>query len=199
MRVGLIGGIGSGKSLLARALERRGAEVIDADRIGHRLLDDPEVKQALVDHWGREVLQDDGRIDRKAVGRRVFADPQELKFLNRTVHPRLVVEVRRRLDELDGPDVPMVVIDAALLIEFGLDELCDRVIFVDAPRESRAARVREHRGWSARELELRESSQISLTEKRRRADMVIENHTTPDHVEHQVERLWSALSDPGTR
>lgn len=199
MRVGLIGGIGSGKSLVARALERRGAKVIDGDRIGHALLQNPEVKQALVDHWGADIVQDDGAIDRKAVGARVFADKQELEFLNRTVHPELVDEVRRRLDELDGPDVPMVVIDAALLIEFGLDELCDRVIFVDAPQESRAARVHQHRGWSVRELEQRESSQISLTEKRRRADMVIENHTTPDHVERQVERLWSALSDPGNR
>lgn len=174
--IGLLGGIGSGKSLVARQFASLGCGVIDADALAREALDEPAVREQLVRWWGPGVVGADGRADRKAIGRIVFDHPEELGKLESLIHPR-VLERRRRLVERfqADPAVVAIVDDTPLLLEKGLESGCDVLVFVKAPRDTRLARVRESRGWDDAELARRESRQWPLDKKEGRADYVLEN------------------------
>jgi dephospho-CoA kinase len=192
--VGLIGGMGSGKSLVAKELARRGARVISGDQLGHEALRQPEIRARAVERWGTDVLDEHGEVDRRKVGAIVFADPAERRALEALVFPwiergiRDAIEAARR-----DPGVPLVVLDAAIMLEAGWDGACDRLIFVDAPRETRLRRLAEQRGWSAKEVDARESAQMPVPEKKRRADYVLDNSGPPEALARQVEDLWRTL------
>ena len=194
--VGLLGGIGSGKTLVARQLGQMGACVLDADQAGHQVLESPDVKQAAIERWGSSILAADGRIDRRRLAEIVFAPTTEglaeRSFLQQLTHPRiacrLVAEARRQARE----GFRVAVLDAPLLLEAGWDKLCDILVFVDAPQPLRLARV-QARGWSAKEFADREGVQASLDLKRRRADWVIDNSGSPEQTRVQVVRLWDWL------
>ncbi len=192
--VGLSGGIGSGKSAVAGILAELGAAVINSDELNRQELEEQEVRDALASWWGPGVLGPDGRIDRSAVARIVFADEAQRHRLEGLMHPR--IEKRRAAltarYELD-PRIRMIVIDAPLLYEAGLDRQCDAVIFVDAPRELRLARVRETRGWSDAELERREKNQQPLEMKRARANYTCTNNSDLDDLRRQVESIFSRI------
>ncbi len=188
--VGLIGGIGSGKSRVAAAFARRGARVVSGDEAGHEALRQPEVKQRLVERWGPEVLGPDGAIDRRRVAARVFADPAELEALQAVVWPWITARLREQVAAARAePGVRLVVLDAAVLLEAGWDGECDRVVYVDVPRATRLRRLAEGRGWSAKEVETRERAQLSLTDKASRADDAVDNSGTPGATECQVDAL----------
>ncbi len=173
--IGLAGGIGSGKTEVARILDGLGCVVADADAIARQALREPEVRDTLVGWWGDDVLGADGEIDRAAVASIAFGDPQERRRLEAIVHPR--VEARRReLFDAAPPEAPALVIDAPLLFETGLDSECDAVIFVDADEAIRRKRVVGSRGWEAAEIDRREESQLPLDQKRARADYVLRNN-----------------------
>ncbi len=168
--LGLTGGIGSGKSTVAGIFRKSGAVVIDADALGHRVLEIPRVRKALVREFGPVILDAAGRIDRPALGRAAFRNRNTVERLNRRVHPEILRRIRKELSRARG----WVVLDAALLFETRLEGLCDRVAFVQAPRRLRLERVRK-RGWSGRELKRREAMQAPLAEKKRKSDVVIDN------------------------
>src|SRR5262249_20846035 len=152
--IGLIGGMGSGKSLVAHELERRGAKVISGDRLGHEALRQPEIRDRLIKRWGTQILDNDGKIDRPKVAAIVFADPAERRALEALVHPW----IERRLGEEVAaaeadPAIGLVVLDAAVMLEAGWNKMCDRLVYVDAPREVRLRRLAEQRGWTAKEVE----------------------------------------------
>ncbi len=191
--IGLVGGIGSGKSEVARVLADEGCVVIDSDAEARRLIQSTSVRDTLVSWWGDEILAEDGTVDRKKVAQIVFSDPEERKRLEGLLHP-LIHEARQRKIR-ENADVPAIVIDAPLLYEAGVDRECDAVIFVDAPREARLARVREHRGWDEDELARREASQMTIEEKRRRADVVIRNDASLEELRRRVRRVFSDLRD----
>ncbi len=191
--IGLVGGIGSGKSEVARVLADEGCVVIDSDAEARRLIQSTSVRDTLVSWWGDEILAEDGTVDRKKVAQIVFSDPEERKRLEGLLHP-LIHEARQRKIR-ENADVPAIVIDAPLLYEAGVDRECDAVIFVDAPREVRLARVREHRGWDEDELARREVSQMTIEEKRRRADVVIRNDASLEELRRRVRRVFSDLRD----
>jgi dephospho-CoA kinase len=183
--VGLLGGIGSGKSAVAAELARQGAMVLDADVLGHEALRQPEVRDAALARWPA-ARGPEGEVDRRALAKLVFADPAERRALEGMTHPW----IKRRVEEaIRGATAPLVVLDAAVMLEAGWDGVCDRLVFVDAPREARLARVAARRGWSAEELEGREAAQLTLTEKRSRADHVIDNSSSLDRLGQQVEDL----------
>ncbi|MGH7243987.1 MAG: dephospho-CoA kinase [Phycisphaerales bacterium] len=171
--LGLVGGIGAGKSAVARELESRGALVLDSDTRAKAVLETPEAKTTLVSWWGPGILVD-GKVDRKRVADIVFADPQERRRLEAFVHPQLRAGRRADIDSAASRNVRIVVIDAPLLLEAGVDKECDAVVFVDAPREQRLERVRS-RGWDDQELARREAAQMLLSEKRARSTYVIQN------------------------
>ncbi len=189
--IGLVGGIGSGKSEVARMLADEGCVVIDSDAEARRLIQSRQVRDTLVSWWGPEILADDGTVDRKKVARIVFSDPAQRERLEALLHPLIHQARQARIRE--HPDASAIVIDAPLLYEAGVDRECDTVIFVDAPRELRLARVRVRRGWDEDEFVRREASQMPVEEKRRRADVVIRNASTLEDLREQVRRMFSDL------
>ncbi|HYF14981.1 MAG TPA: dephospho-CoA kinase [Phycisphaerales bacterium] len=190
--LGLVGGIGAGKSSVARILEDMGFLVMDADRSAKEALDRPDVRGALVSWWGERVLGPDGRIDRRAVGDIVFADPAERRRLEELVHPIVKAGRGGLVERAFEEGRSGVVIDAPLLFEAGSDADCDAVIFVDAPLEQRRARVRS-RGWSDEELSRREAAQLPLDEKKRRSDAVVVNDTDLETLRRRVAGVVSDL------
>jgi dephospho-CoA kinase len=190
MVVGILGGIGSGKSAVAAEFARRGARVIPADQIGHEALRQERVRQEVVCRWGPDMLDEKGEIERCKLGAIVFGDPAERKALEALVHPW----IRKRIEEevaraKADPAVRLIVLDAAILMEAGWHDVCDRLVYVDAPREVRLARVARQRGWAGPELEDRERAQLPLTEKQVRADHVLDNSSTLEHLGRQVDEL----------
>ena len=191
--IGIIGPPGSGKSAVMGAFEECGAEVLSLDAIGHELLADADVKALIQDAFGDGVFEPDGAVSRTKLGARVFADPAELARLNAIVHPRLVAEAKKRIAawrERTGEGRRGLVIEGALLVEFGLDETCDHVVLVAAPFDVRLQRVAEGRGWTREELERRERAQLSDGQRRARSDTVIDNVSTLNDVRTTVMGLW---------
>jgi len=195
--VGLVGRAGSGKSTVARALERGGIPVIEADRLGHEVTDrDPEVRARLMEEYGAEIYLADGALDRKRVGARVFADPAALQRLNRLVHPRLLALLRARLEALrSSGHRGTVVVDAALMLDWGFERECDAVIAVTAPESEQIARLRRARGWTEEQARARLAAQRTDAEFAAAADAVIENRGRESELEaaalETLERLRS--------
>jgi len=194
IRIGLTGNIASGKSEVARMLADRGATIIDADELAREAVE-PET-QALKDiikRWGKDVLNQDGGLDRAALRQIVFADQNELDALNRIVHPgvtrlrdREVARARERGD-------PIVVCVIPLLFERNIVEEFDAIILVDAPRPLRLERLVATRGLEATEAMNMIASQMPAELKRARADFVVENDGSLDKLERDVDALWSSL------
>ncbi len=189
--IGLLGGVGAGKSLVAAQLAQLGCEVVDADRIGHALLDEPRIRQAVRERFGDEVFDPSGRVDRQRLGRRVFDSPGDLQALETILQPDLTERVRRAVLDARGGTAAAVVLDAPLILEKGLDALCDVMVYVRAPVEVRQDRVRRARGWDPSEVVRREASQVSLKTKQDRADYIVDNSASPEHTLEQIRAILS--------
>ena len=192
--LGVAGGIGSGKSALTRAFERLGFGVVDADGVAKALLDRDDVRAHMVDWWGPDILDAGGRVDRKRVARIVFGDMGARTRLEGLVHPLVVARCEEVVEEARRAGRVGVVIDAPLLFEAGLDEMCDAVVFVDAREVVRERRVAQSRGWDPAELWRREAAQMDLEEKKRRSRFTVENNS-PDLsvLEGQADRIYAIL------
>jgi dephospho-CoA kinase len=200
--LGLIGGIGGGKSAVAAALARRGAVVLDADSVGRALLTRKPVRARLVAHFGARILDRTGAggpdhappIDRRALAAIVFADAAERRALEAIVHPRMRRFFERAIARaVRQGQARAVVLDAAVLLEAGWDALCDLVVFVDAPRDRRLARLQEQRGWTEAMLAARERAQWPLVAKRGWADAIVVNDAGLPQLDAEVDRLWTVL------
>lgn len=194
--LGIVGGVASGKSAVAQAFAHRGAAVVDADQVGHEVLQEPEVVADFRKRWGESVVGPDGEIIRSEVAQRVFVTEgvaaSEREFLNSVTHPRIGQRLQRRLEELRSQGTALTVLDAALLYETGWDQLCDGVVFVDASPDIRRQRALS-RGWSAEQFAGREASQWPVDDKKSRASWVIDNSGSLDDLEPQVENLYRSL------
>jgi dephospho-CoA kinase len=198
--VGLIGGIGSGKSVAAATLAGLGAFVLDADAIGHVLLEQSPCRDRVLERFGEGVLEPFGEvgvrrsIDRKALGAVVFSSPGALRDLEAILHPTMRKTFEKAIARQSRRgDVPMIVLDAAFLYEAGWDTLCDSVVFVDASPETRLARLEASRGWSSEGLAAREKAQGPLEEKRRQADHLLPNDGPLDRLAEEIKALWPRL------
>lgn len=191
--IGIIGGIGSGKSFVASLLEELGACVIRSDDLVHQVYARPQVKSVLKQWWGEGVFKPDGSVDRKAIAHRVFSDSRQRARLEQLIHP-LVNEERQRIMEQkqEDPLVKAFVWDTPLLVETGLHHQCDAVIFVDAPWEVRLQRVSQ-RGWDAQELLRRENSQLPLDKKREISDYIVSNAANTASARSQVRQIFSQI------
>jgi dephospho-CoA kinase len=195
--IGLVGGIASGKSLVAHQLESLGAGILDGDRMGHEVLRMPEVEQIARERWGERVMDDVGRINRSALAKVVFAPPpdgpRELEFLEQLTHPRIGQRLREQAEAMAGSGkYRALVIDAPVMLEAGWHTICDRIVYVEAPYEVRRSRALK-RGWSEADFAAREGAQESLDVKRRHADIMIDNSGSADSTREQVERFWHTL------
>ena len=185
--VGLAGGVGSGKSTVAAIFRKQGAVGIDADQLGHAVLAWPRVRNGLVRDWGTRILRR-GRVDRKILAGLAFRSRATIGRLNRRVHPEILREIRGRIDRAPG----WVVLDAALLFETGADALCDKIVFVSAPRAVRLRRVRS-RGWDPGEIRRRERFQLPAAYKKKKADYVIDNAGSKSRTEGQIRKICDEL------
>lgn len=191
--IGLTGGIGSGKSTVATMLAELGAQVIDADRIGHEAYRPGSDGFArVVEAFGPGVVAADGAIDRNALGAVVFADPDARARLNAIVHPLIAAEIAARVAAA-GPSAVPLVIEAAIMLEAGWRGLVDRVWVVSVGRETAIARTTVARGLSRAEVERRLGAQMPDAERRRLGNVVIENDGTFAELRAQVEAAWRTV------
>ena len=196
--IGLIGGVASGKSWVAREFQRLGAKVLDADRAGHEVLKEPSVMQALRNRWGNAVFNPLGAVNRAAVARIVFAPPPagppELTFLEQITHPLIGERLRTEAATYAlEPGSQVAILDAPVLLKAGWDKLCDRILFVDAPFEVRLARALQ-RGWTRAEFAAREAAQEPLAEKRGQADLILDNSGSPEESRSKIAALWPSMT-----
>jgi dephospho-CoA kinase len=187
--VGLTGGIGAGKSLVARRLSELGALVIDSDALAREVVraGSPGLAE-VVAAFGEQILRPDGELDRPALGRIVFNDSEKRRQLEHIVHPR----VRARAAEIvrAAPPDAIVVNDVPLLVEAGLSATYDLVLVVLAPVDVRVARLERDRGMAPDEARSRIAAQASDDERRAVADVVIENDGSPEQLRDAVDRAW---------
>ena len=191
--IGLLGGVASGKSLVARLLVQQGAGLLDADRAGHEVLRLPRIEAAAKERWGKDIFGGDGRIDRAVLGRIVFAGPpegpRERTYLEQLTHPEIGRRLKQQSEAMVASGTAAVVLDAPLLLESGWDRLCEELVFVDAPVDVRLARAAA-RGWDKEDFWAREAVQESLDQKRGRADVTIDNSGSPEQTRAQIEHYW---------
>ena len=194
--VGLIGGIASGKSTVARLLQDRGALWIDSDRLAHQVLNSDEAIALLRARFGDDIVLANQQVDRSRLASFVFGDSSSArankKWLEELIHPRVRAITEQRIAQA-GSDYSFIVIDAPLLIEAGWAERCDRVLFVDAPQTLREQRAAE-RGWSTDELHKREAGQLPLAEKKQRATDIVSNSGSLPELATQVDRFVASLA-----
>lgn len=198
LKVGLTGGIGAGKSEVSRLLVRRGAVLVDADRIAREVVEPGTPGLAsVVETFGPGILAADGTLDRPALGAIVFADPDRLAALNALVHP-LVAARSAELERAAGPDA-IVVHDVPLLAENGLAPLYDLVVVVDAAPETQLDRLVRLRGMTERDARARMAAQATREQRLAVADLVVDNDGPLDDLEPQVRRIWADLTARATR
>jgi dephospho-CoA kinase len=191
--IGLIGGIGAGKSQAAADFARRGARVINADDFAHAALRDPFIRQQIVERWGHDLLDERGEIVRRKLGAIVFGDDAQRHELEEMVHPWIEHQMNDAVAEAQNDRcVRLIVLDAAIMLEAGWNDICDKLVFIDAPRDLRQKRVRQQRGWTAQELEARERAQLALTKKAAQADHVLDNSADLPHLSRQIDDLLRA-------
>lgn len=189
--IGLTGGIGVGKSTVAALLAELGATIVDCDNLG-RLVVEPGglAYQGVLDHFGEEILQDDGSFDRAALGSRVFSDHAELAALNAITHPAIDIEIANRIrSAAAGP----VVLDMAILVETELGAgQYQSVLVVEAPLEVRLERLRSDRGMTDEQSMARITSQADDEARRAVADHIIVNDATLAELTARVAQFWTA-------
>lgn len=192
--IGLTGGIGAGKSTVAGLLKQLGAAVIDADQLCHEQLSIPAVSETLQEWWGRRILTDDGQVDRQAVASIVFSAPEQLCRLEDLLYPRIHKEREKLASSyMADANVKAIVFDIPKLVETGLDEECDAIIFVEVDAAIRLERIRSARRWEASDLQQREKLLDPLDKKRAIADYVVINNSTETELLPQLKRILSAV------
>jgi dephospho-CoA kinase len=193
--VGLVGRAGSGKSAVASTLAADGAIVIEADLVGHEVTDqDPEVRAALAREYGEDIYRSDGRLDRERVATSVFRDPAARARLDRLVHPRLVARLEERLEGLRARGARgVVVLDAALLLEWGLERDCDAVIAVTAPQSEQVGRLMRSRGWTEAEARSRLMAQRTDEAFSAAADVTLDNTGSIEDLARRARAAVAAL------
>lgn len=197
MRVGLTGGIGSGKTTVARMLAERGAVVVDADQIARELVEPGGAALAeLVTEFGPRILQADGSLSRAELAAMAFSDPKATERLNAIMHPLIRIEAERRIGE--EPQAPVVVYDMPLLVETGQADLVDVVVVVDVPEEVQLDRAVRLRGLDEDDVQRRMSVQASREDRLARADVVIDNSGGLPRTHEQVDALWDRLTESGS-
>ncbi len=196
MKVGLTGGVATGKTLVSKELKKLGAHVIDADVISREITGPgAPAYMEIVNEFGEGILREDKTIDRKALGRIVFSDPEKLSVLNRITHPRIIERINSEiaaLEERHGDD-PLIIVDAALLIEAGLQKDMEKVIVVYADEEKQIERIMKRDGLSEREAGQRIKAQMPIALKLKHADFEVNNNGGIEETLRYVKELYGKI------
>ncbi|MDT8300225.1 MAG: dephospho-CoA kinase [Sedimentisphaerales bacterium] len=195
--IGILGGIGSGKSTIAAEFAKLGCKVIDADRIAHELLQEPPVREKVVGLFGQAVLDSSGKIDRRKLAEIVFADDHMLASLNRIIHPLVLQRTQEFIERFKNQNqIKAIILDMPLLVEVGWHKKCDKLIFVDCEQKLRQERAKK-KGFDKKQIKIRENFQISLDNKASLADNTIENNSDFSAIAKQVTEIFSYIVDNG--
>jgi len=193
--VGLTGNTGSGKSIVAQILKDRGAEVIDADSIGQSILLHKDIKARLSSLLGTGIFNDDGEIDRDVLGKLVFSDNTLLKNFNSIVHPLLLNLLREKIEELKKSGVQLIIVDAALIPEWGFNKKLDLTVVVISPWSNRLKRVMSKFNLNEEEALNRMNSQMPEEERIKYGDIIIENDESVVVLEKRSYELYNMLME----
>ena len=194
--IGILGGVGSGKSTVAAEFAKLGCKVIDADKIAHELLESEAVKEKIVASFGKAILDSAGKINRKKLGDVVFADADKLSLLNNIIHPLVLERAEQLIKQINRQNqIKAIVLDMPLLAEVGWDRRCDKLIFVDCKRQLRVNRAKKTSLFDENQRKIRENFQISLDNKRNIADNVISNNSGFSILVRQVVDIFSCIVD----
>lgn len=195
LKVGLTGGIASGKSTVSEAFARLGAKVLDADEVAREVVLPGKPAWTKLRHtFGSEFFHPDGRLSRSKLRRLVFADPEQRSRLNAIVHPEVMREIDFRFEQLtSSTEHGVVLVDVPLLIEVGVAHRFDKVVVVYVDESVQVMRLMQRDGLSREEARQALSVQIDLREKAKKADFVIDNSGTPEETQAQVEKVWQEL------
>ncbi|MBN1795795.1 MAG: dephospho-CoA kinase [Sedimentisphaerales bacterium] len=189
--IGILGGIGSGKSTVAGEFARFGCAVIDADKIAHNLLQEPPIKDKVVSLFGAGLLDTNGNIDRQRLGEIVFSNMEKLSLLTDMIHPPVLDRTALLIEQFQHDDsVKAIVLDMPLLMEVGWDKRCDTLIFVECDRQKRVQRAKKSGIFNENQLKFRENFQISLDKKRNIAENTIDNNSGLMALARQVSELF---------
>ncbi|PHS17663.1 MAG: dephospho-CoA kinase [Blastopirellula sp.] len=195
--IGILGGIASGKSQVAQMLAELGAEVLNADQVGHQVLLEPEIKSAIEKRFGSSVFDADQQIDRQRLAGIVFGEDQHSKQalldLEKITHPAIGKKLAEKILEIRQNELtPAIVLDAPVMLKSGWNCFCDSILFVASEHQDRVGRAAE-RGWSQADFDAREANQEKLNEKQKMADYIIYNTGTIDELRQQVKQFWTQL------
>ena len=191
--IGLTGAPGSGKSEAARFFQEAGALVVQADQLAHEALLDPQVRKTVTEEFGQSILGPGGEIERPRLGAIVFGKPDRLAKLNSILHP----EVRKRFERLErnARKDEVIVYEIPLLFETGMEERFHYIIVVSAPEKERLARVQSRSSWTEEEFHARDTAQMPLTEKEKKADLVIINDTDRSALKEKIFEFYRILME----
>ena len=193
--VGLTGGIASGKSTVSRMLGELGVPVVDADVLARQIVEPGRpAYRAIVREFGRGVLQADGTLDRKKLGQQVFSDPVKLSRLNALTHGRIAYAARRAVAAHIAAGAKLVVYDAALIVEQGVQRKLDALVVVSVPEQTQLSRLMERDHLGATAARQRLAAQLPLATRLAAATHVIDNSGTPEQTRSQVLQLWKQLT-----
>ena len=192
--IGIIGGIGSGKSTVAAEFARLGCKVIDADKIAHDLLEKKAAKKKIVDFFGQTMLNSAGKVDHRKLADIVFADADKLSSLNKIIHPLVLRRVEELIKQYNSQnEVKAIVLDMPLLVEVGWARRCDKLIFVDCKRQLRIDRAKKIGVFNENQIKIRENFQISLDNKADIADNTVDNNSDFSALARQVTDIFSYI------
>jgi dephospho-CoA kinase len=196
--IGILGALCSGKSTVAAEFAKLGCAIIDADKIAHELLEEPSVKNKVVEFFGERILDPQGRVDRKKLGDLVFANGHKLAELNKLLHPGVLERVEQLIEQYNAKNrVKAIVLDMPLLVEVGWAQRCDKLVFVDCKTQLRAKRAKKMGYSGEKQLKIRENFQISLDNKAAIADNILDNNSGFSELTEQVAKTFSYITDNG--
>jgi dephospho-CoA kinase len=196
--IGILGGIGSGKSTVANQFAKLGCKVIDADEIAHELLERQDVIKKVKASFGQAILNSQGKINRSKLAKIVFGDSAKISILNEIIHPLVLARTEALIKEYSGQnEVKAIVLDMPLLMEVGWEKRCDRLIFVDCRADLRLKRAEKMGIFSEESLKIRENFQISLDKKKDIADNAIDNNSGFEALAEQVADILSDVLSNG--
>ena len=192
LKIGLTGGIGTGKSLVTRFLQEQGANVINADLLGHEAYLPGTVGfEQVVSEFGEDIVGADGHVDRQKLGPIVFSDPSNMDRLNAIMHPLIKDMIQTRLDDVEGKGQLIAIVEAAVLIEAGWESLFDEVWVVTADEEEIISRLASRNGLSREDSQKRINSQMTSIERSAHGDVIINNTGSVEDLKENVESLWA--------
>jgi dephospho-CoA kinase len=193
--VGLTGGIGSGKSTVSKYLRELGATIIDADVLAKELVlpNSPAWKE-IINHFGKDILDENGFLKRKKLGEIIFQFPNERKVLNEILHPRIKEKTEELIKQYCQQEaIPLLVVDAPLLIETGMSDMVDEVWVVVIPEELQLKRLKERDNLSAQDAQKRLEAQMPFAEKLKYAHRVIDNSGGIEETREKIRSLWNKV------